>query len=71
MSNRLRHRRDPDAQHSADSVQTPEPKVHYWPFWRIVYWLVVFVVVLCLCVGLYFTLKSDRGHCKSYDVRCD
>ncbi|XP_034124388.1 uncharacterized protein LOC117581364 [Drosophila guanche] len=69
MSNRLRHRRD--TQHSGVTVQTPEPKVHYWPFWRIVYWLVVFVVVLSLCLVLYFTLKSDRGRCKSYDVRCD
>ncbi|XP_022208829.2 uncharacterized protein LOC111065137 [Drosophila obscura] len=71
MSNRIRYRRPPNTQRSVDSVQSREPKVSYWPFWRIVYWLVVFLVILGVCLALFYTLQSDRGHCDSYDVRCE
>ncbi|XP_016957200.1 uncharacterized protein LOC108029460 [Drosophila biarmipes] len=42
-----------------------------WPFWRLVYWLGVLILVSGVGVGMYFTLKSDFGECSSYDVRCD
>ncbi|XP_017151094.1 uncharacterized protein LOC108161359 [Drosophila miranda] len=70
MGNRIRHRRRRTSR-SADSMHPPEPKVSYWPFWRVVYWLVVFIVVVSLCVGLYLTISSDMGQCHSYDVRCE
>ncbi|KAH8277639.1 hypothetical protein KR018_002529 [Drosophila ironensis] len=42
-----------------------------WPFWRVVYWLCILALIAAICVGAYFTLKSDFGECTSYDVRCD
>ncbi|KAH8365380.1 hypothetical protein KR084_012434 [Drosophila pseudotakahashii] len=52
--------------------QRPQQKTpSSWPFWRLVYWLGVLVLVAGICVGMYYTLKSDFGECSSYDVRCD
>lgn len=65
MGNKLR--RPVDAEHGRHAKKPPTS----WPFWRVVYWVGVMLLVVGICVGMYFTLKSDFGECSSYDVRCD
>ncbi|KAH8402375.1 hypothetical protein KR009_011596 [Drosophila setifemur] len=46
-------------------------QVKTWPFWRVIYWLGIFILLAAILVGAYFTLEADFGECTSYDVRCD
>ncbi|XP_017125596.1 uncharacterized protein LOC108144961 [Drosophila elegans] len=52
-------------------TERPQKRPTSWPFWRLVYWLGVLILVAGIGVGMYFTLKADFGECSSYDVRCD
>ncbi|XP_016986112.1 uncharacterized protein LOC108049446 isoform X2 [Drosophila rhopaloa] len=57
-----------------EEVRTERPQKKQptsWPFWRLLYWLGVLILVASIGVGMYFTLKSDFGECSAYDVRCD
>ncbi|XP_017053751.1 uncharacterized protein LOC108096567 [Drosophila ficusphila] len=73
MGNKLR--RQPQRVEADEEVKNePAQKRKHqssWPFWRLVYWLGVLLLVAAIGVGLYFTLKSDFGECSAYDVRCD
>ncbi|XP_017077737.1 uncharacterized protein LOC108112407 [Drosophila eugracilis] len=71
MGNKLR--RQPQRVEVDEEVrpERPQKKTSSWPFWRLVYWLGILILIAGICVGMYFTLKSDFGECSSYDVRCD
>ncbi|EDW90706.1 uncharacterized protein LOC6530048 [Drosophila yakuba] len=72
MGNKLR--RQPQRVEVDEEVRPERPHkkpTTSWPFWRLVYWLGVLLMVIGIGVGMYFTLKSDFGECSSYDVRCD
>ncbi|KAH8314519.1 uncharacterized protein [Drosophila kikkawai] len=68
MGNKLRRRRV-DAEEPEGSQ--PKKPPGRWPFWRIVYWMFILLLMIGLVVAMYFTLKSDFGECSAYDVRCE
>ncbi|KAH8355708.1 uncharacterized protein LOC110189000 [Drosophila serrata] len=68
MGNKLR-RRQVDAEEPEGG--RPKKPPGRWPLWRVIYWIGILILVVLLCVGMYFTLESDFGDCSSYDVRCD